>query len=114
MLQTPKQKNLLISPMKKKKDDNMSAVNSNVTADTSFTSNHSQPISVPVHRKSKTSLESKSFSPSCNSNTPDMVVDAEFGSSSTSNVRYLLQVYVNTIGYTKRITFNQILTLFYC
>lgn len=40
----------------------------------------SQPIPVPGHRRSKSSLDSKSFSP--NFNTPDMVADAEMAQNS--------------------------------
>lgn len=73
--------------MKKKKEDNISTVNSTITADGSHSSTPSQPITIPVHKRSKSSLESKSFSPfspSCTSNTPDMVADTELGSSNSA------------------------------
>lgn len=54
---------LSTSPLKKKKDETAEAP----------TNTASQPIPVPGHRRSKSSLESKSFSP----NTPDMVADLD-------------------------------------
>ncbi|XP_050506232.1 neuropathy target esterase sws isoform X3 [Diabrotica virgifera virgifera] len=56
--QHPKQKN---SPMKKKKEE--SSLNTTLTETPTATT---QPIPVPGHRRSKSSLESKSFSPSGN------------------------------------------------
>ncbi|CAG9836270.1 unnamed protein product [Diabrotica balteata] len=56
--QHPKQKN---SPMKKKKEE--SALNTTLTDTPTATT---QPIPVPGHRRSKSSLESKSFSPGGN------------------------------------------------
>ncbi|KAJ8941151.1 hypothetical protein NQ318_004271 [Aromia moschata] len=68
--QGPKQKNVMTgSPLKKKREDGASGM----TLDGVHSS--SQPIPVPGHRRSKSSLDSKSFSPSFA--TPDMVVDAE-------------------------------------
>lgn len=58
------------SPRRRKPDDMRD--NSSSSMDTS------PPINVPGHRRSKSSLESKSFSP----NTSDMYSDAEMASSS--------------------------------
>ncbi|KAJ8931428.1 hypothetical protein NQ314_015667 [Rhamnusium bicolor] len=70
--QGPKQKNLVAgSPMKRKRDEGGSLVDNGHSA--------SQPIPVPGHRRSKSSLESKSFSP--NYVTPDMVADTELSMS---------------------------------
>ncbi|XP_015840327.1 neuropathy target esterase sws isoform X2 [Tribolium castaneum] len=67
------------SPMKKKRED---------FRDGSFSSmDASQPIPVPGHRRSKSSLESKSFSPQ----TPDMVSDAEMATSGMTPDVALLQ-----------------------
>ncbi|CAH0558713.1 unnamed protein product [Brassicogethes aeneus] len=56
------------SPLKKAKTD---GANGNET---------SQPIPVPGHRRSRSSFDSKSFSP----NTPDMVVDAEMSAANNN------------------------------
>nr|XP_023015744.1 neuropathy target esterase sws [Leptinotarsa decemlineata] len=81
--QHPKQKNPLSSP-KKKRDD---ATPSTFGTDSSFTS--TQPIPVPGHKRSKSSLDSKSFSPY--SNTPDMIADAESGISNNNPDLTLIQ-----------------------
>jgi lysophospholipid hydrolase len=81
--QGPKSKNsknplVTNSPMKKKREE---------TKDSTFQSmeNSSQPIPIPGHRRSKSSLESKSFSP----NTPDMVADAEILNANTPDLTNL-------------------------
>ncbi|KAJ8985655.1 hypothetical protein NQ317_015151 [Molorchus minor] len=75
--QRPKQKNQTLgSPFKKKRDDNSSTG----AADGSYQC--TQPIPVPGHRRSKSSLDSKSFSPSLA--TPDMVADTEMSISNNT------------------------------
>ncbi|XP_063908802.1 neuropathy target esterase sws isoform X3 [Zophobas morio] len=65
------------SPMKKKREE--------VKETFSSVDNASQPIPVPGHRRSRSSLDSKSFSP----NTPDMVADAETATANTPDVANL-------------------------
>ncbi|XP_018566275.1 neuropathy target esterase sws isoform X1 [Anoplophora glabripennis] len=75
--QGPKQKNLIPgSPLKRKKEEG----GPGSTADSFYSM--SQPIPVPGHRRTKSSLESKSFSP--NYATPDMVADTELGASNNT------------------------------
>ncbi|KAJ8914982.1 hypothetical protein NQ315_002506, partial [Exocentrus adspersus] len=76
--QSPKQKNLPAgSPLKKKREES----NSGIGADSSHST--SQPIPVPGHRRTKSSLEqTKSFSNSYP--TPDMVADTELGTSNNT------------------------------
>ncbi|XP_049821683.1 neuropathy target esterase sws isoform X3 [Aethina tumida] len=64
------------SPMKKKKDEGLFVQRESNGIETS------QPIPVPGHRRSRSSFDSKSFSP----NTPDMLADTETCSSSGGNV----------------------------
>lgn len=67
--------------MKKKKDEAGTSMSTSTT-DNTFTSSHAIPI--PGHKRSRSFIESKSFSPSFT--TPDMVVDAE--SATNNNVSF--------------------------
>lgn len=69
--------------MKKKKEE--------VSLTSSFTeasSTTSQPVSISGHKRSKSFVDSKSFSP--NLHTPDMVVDAESATSNNVSKFYYL------------------------